>query len=87
LQLAPIIEELRNEYQGVLHVEVVDVGLQENEAMAKNFGVQMIPTLVFLDKDGKELTRNVGYASKEDILKKWRELGHDFLPAAAPEVK
>ncbi len=87
LKLAPIIEELRNEYQGVLNVEFVDVAIKDNEARAQKYGVKMIPTLVFLDKDGKELTRNVGFASKEDILKKWRELGHDFSPAAAPEVE
>lgn len=34
---------------------------KQNEALAEKFGVQGFPTLVLLDPQGKEATRNVGY--------------------------
>ena len=34
---------------------------KQNEELAEKFGVQGFPTLVLLDPQGKEATRNVGY--------------------------
>jgi protein disulfide-isomerase len=34
---------------------------KQNEELAEKFGVQGFPTLVLLDHQGKEATRNVGY--------------------------
>ncbi|MET0223244.1 MAG: thioredoxin family protein, partial [Terrimicrobium sp.] len=34
---------------------------KQNEELAETFGVQGFPTLVLLDPQGKEATRNVGY--------------------------
>ena len=34
---------------------------RQNEELAEKFGVQGFPTLVLLDHQGKEATRNVGY--------------------------
>ena len=41
---------------------------------AKKYDVEMIPTQIFFDADGKELFRHTGFFSKEDILAKWKEL-------------
>jgi thioredoxin 1 len=74
--MAPILEELKKEYAGRMHVEFIDVG--DNPQAARKYGIRMIPTQVFLDASGKELYRHVGFFSKEDILKKWKELGVDL---------
>jgi len=71
--MAPILEELKKEYAGRLDVQFIDVG--DNPEAAKKYQILMIPTQVFLDASGKELYRHVGFFSKEDILKKWKELG------------
>ena len=71
--MAPILEELKKEYAGRLHVEFIDVG--DNPGAARKYRIRMIPTQIFLDASGKELYRHVGFFSKEDILKKCKELG------------
>ena len=74
--MAPILEELKKEYAGKLKVEFIDVW--ENEDAGKPYGVEMIPTQIFYDADGKELFRHTGFYGKEDILAKWKELGIDI---------
>lgn len=71
--MAPILEELKKEYAGKLKVEFIDVW--ENEDAGKQHGVEMIPTQIFYDANGKELFRHTGFYGKEDILAKWKELG------------
>ena len=74
--MAPILEELKKEYAGRLEVEFIDVW--ENPDMAKEYGIKIIPTQIFSDASGKELSRHEGFMSKEDILGKWKELGVDL---------
>ncbi len=71
--MAPILEELKKEYAGRLEVEFIDVW--ENPDVAKEYGIKIIPTQIFSDASGKELSRHEGFMSKEDILGKWKELG------------
>jgi thioredoxin 1 len=71
--MAPILEELKNEYAGSMQVEVIDV--EENPDIAEKYEVRIIPTQIFFDAEGKELFRHMGYISKQDILAKWRQLG------------
>ena len=76
--LAPILDQLAKEYAGVLEVKFVDVWVEANAKEAEKYKIQLIPTQIYFDKDGKELWRNEGFISKEDILKQWRALGYDF---------
>ena len=73
--MAPILEELKKEYAGRMNVEFIDVWV--NPDAAKPYGIEVIPTQIFYDADGKELFRHVGFFAKEDILAKWKELGVD----------
>jgi len=59
------------------------VSVPENRPLARQYGILVIPTQVFLAPDGKALWRHEGFLSKEDILAKWKELGYDFTGAAA----
>lgn len=77
-KMAPILDELREEYQGVFAVEFIDVWQSENHEKAKAYGVRSIPTQIFFAADGKELWRHVGFISKADIMEKWQELGFSF---------
>ena len=74
--MAPILEELKEEYAGRMKVVFIDVWKKRDKA--SEYGVQMIPTQIFYDASGKELFRRSGFIGKEDILAKWRELGYDF---------
>jgi thiol-disulfide isomerase/thioredoxin len=72
-KMAPILDELKEEYAGRMDVEFIDVW--QNRDAASQYGIQSIPTQIFFDASGKELFRHEGFFAKEDILNKWEELG------------
>jgi len=79
--MAPILEELREQYKGKLKVIFIDVW--KDEEAGRRYGIRMIPTQVFFDASGKEVFRHEGFFSKEDILGKWKELGFEFSEASS----
>lgn len=64
--LSPIIEEIAAEKSETLKVGKVNV--DEEPALATQFGIASIPMLV-LFKNGKVVKISVGYQPKEEILK------------------
>lgn len=64
--IAPIVEEIAEEYDGVIKVGKVNV--DEEPFLAAQFGVVSIPTLIVI-KDGRQVNSAVGYRTKEDIIK------------------
>jgi len=74
--MAPILEGLKKEYAGRMDVEFIDVW--KNPAAGEQYKIEMIPTQIFYDANGKERFRHVGFFGKEDILGKWKELGVDI---------
>ena len=79
----PVLDELKKEYAGRMNVEFIDVW--KNPDAGKQYGIEVIPTQIFFDTEGKELFRHVGFFAKEDILAKWQALGVDV--AAKPVGK
>jgi thioredoxin 1 len=69
--MAPILEELKVEYQGRAAVIFIDVW--EDRSQGPRFGIQSIPTQIFYDRHGKEEYRHVGFMDKEKI-KKWLDM-------------
>ena len=67
--IAPIIEEIANEYEG--SVKVGKVNVDDEPELASSFRVISIPTIVLV-KDGKVTASAVGYMTKDKLLK---ELG------------
>ena len=63
--MAPIVEEIAKECEGVLKVAKVNV--DEEEALAAKFGIFSIPTLVLM-KDGQIVDTLVGYRPKDAVL-------------------
>lgn len=78
--MTPILEDLTKDYKGKLTVEFIDVN-KDREAPRK-YKLQAIPTQVFFDAKGKEIYRHRGYMPKEDILKKFAELGIKLVKQA-----
>lgn len=74
--MAPILEELKEEYDGRLDVECIDVG--KNREAVRKYGIRLIPTQIFLDGSGKEVFRHEGFMSKDDILEAWERHGVDL---------
>lgn len=63
--LAPILEELSNEYEGKVNIYKIDV--DKEELLAAAFGINTIPTLLFVPMDGNpQMTQG---AQPKQILK------------------
>lgn len=62
--LSPVVDEIAEEND---NVKVGKVNVDEQLELAAQFGIQSIPTLLFF-KDGKQIDRSVGVASKSAIL-------------------
>jgi thioredoxin 1 len=80
--MAPILVELRSEYAGRLQVDFIDVWKDPNAGDPYN--IYAIPTQIFFDGNGNELTRHEGFISKADILATWKRVGYDFSSPGAP---
>ncbi|MBB4090293.1 thioredoxin [Salinibacter ruber] len=63
-QIAPIVEELADEYEGQAKIGKVDV--DENPQTAQEYGVRSIPTLLFF-KNGEAQEQVVGAAGKQPL--------------------
>ncbi|NMC28358.1 MAG: thioredoxin [Syntrophomonadaceae bacterium] len=69
--LGPIVDVLAEEYAGKLNVGKLNV--DENQALAAQFGVRGIPTLIFF-KGGQEVKRVVGAQPKSQLQKTIEEV-------------
>lgn len=65
--IAPVLEEISQEYDGQLQVTKLDV--DHNNDSAFKYGVMSIPTLI-LFKDGQPAERIVGFMPKEKLLQR-----------------
>ncbi len=70
-KMQPIMKEIAAEYAGKIQVVFYDVW--KDPAPARKYGIQLIPTQVFVDPQGKEIFRHVGLFPKEDILMMLKE--------------
>jgi len=75
-KMAPILEEIKKEYAGILDVEFIDVW--KNPDAGAKYNIRLIPTQIFYDATGKELTRHEGFFGKEDILGTFKRFGIKF---------
>ena len=72
-KMAPILKKLETEYAGRAEIEFIDV--KKNRKAGQQYGIRLIPTQIFYDRDGKEVWRHVGFLSREEIVAKLKELG------------
>lgn len=72
-KMAPILVELRKEYEGRVSVDFIDVW--KNPAAGQPYKIRVIPTQIFFDAEGKEVWRHEGFLPKADFIAKFAELG------------
>jgi thioredoxin 1 len=72
-KMAPILEEMKNEYRGVLEVIFIDVW--QDRSAGRKYGIRLIPTQIFYDAEGRELGRHEGFIGKADILNTFCRFG------------
>jgi len=71
--MAPIIEELKEEYKGKAAILFIDVWDHRDEV--PKYGIRAIPTQIFYAKNGEEAYRHEGFMDKESIVAELQKLG------------
>lgn len=64
-RLAPIIEELAEEYAGKAFIGKIDI--EESPEITENFGIMSVPTVLFFKNGELQEDKIVGLASKQDL--------------------
>jgi thioredoxin 1 len=62
--IAPLLDELADEYQG--KVKIGKVNIDDQQALATKYGIRAIPTLLLINK-GQVAEQMVGAKSKRDL--------------------
>ena len=73
--MKPILNELAAEYKDNLNVVIVEI--DEHQDLTYQYRIMAIPTQIFLDSSGKEITRHIGFLPKEDIITQLKRMGID----------
>jgi thioredoxin len=69
--VAPILEEIAEDYDGKVHVYKINT--EEEQELAAAFGIQSIPSLLFIPMEGKPQMA-VGALPKESLEKAMQEV-------------
>jgi thioredoxin 1 len=83
--MKPILEGLKKEYAGILNVEIIDV--RDNPEAMKKYNIRAFPFQIFYDAAGKEVKRNYGLPTKEQIPDMFKSVGIDLRQAKAEKKK
>jgi thioredoxin 1 len=67
--MQPIMKAVAEEYKGQVKVVFHDVWTPQGKTDGMKYNIRMIPTQVFLDKNGREYFRHEGYFPKDDLVK------------------
>jgi thioredoxin 1 len=72
--MAPILDKLEKEYDG-RGAAIIFIDVWEDRGKAREFGIEAIPTQIFFDKNGKEVSRHQGFLSEEAIVAQLDKMG------------
>lgn len=64
--VAPVVEELAEEYEG--RVSFAKLNVDENPKIASQYGIMSIPTLI-LFRDGEPVSNIIGFRPKDELKK------------------
>lgn len=68
-----VLDGVSQRYKGRAHV--VQVNVNKDKAVTRQFRIMVIPTLVFFDTKGKEVGRTYGFMDEVKVARKLHELG------------
>ena len=74
-QMQPIMKSIEQKYGTQVKVVFHDVWTEAGRPYAAKYGIQAIPTQVFLDEHGKEYFRHVGFFPEEELVKVLQQKG------------
>lgn len=65
-----MVDRLKKEYAGRVDVRVYVDSTEEGDPLAVAFGVEFVPTFVFINSDGTKADQHVGSIPEADLRKK-----------------
>jgi thioredoxin 1 len=68
-QMQVVMKSIEKKYGSQVNVVFHDVWTPEGKPFGKQYGIEAIPTQVFLDENGKEFSRHVGFFSEVELEK------------------
>jgi thioredoxin 1 len=77
--MQPVMESLEGKYGVQLKIVFHDVWTPKGKPYAYEYNIRLIPTQVFLDKNGKEFFRHEGYFPEVEIDKLLQKQGLRIL--------
>ncbi len=67
-QMQPVLKSIEQKYTTQVKVIFYDVWTPAEAPYAEKYGIQTIPAQIFLDGNGKEYFRHVGFFPEEDVI-------------------
>lgn len=66
--MVPVVDRLKTEYEGVVEFRIINVETDsEGAELASQFGLQYVPSFVFLGSDGSQQDQLVGEVSEQQL--------------------
>jgi thioredoxin 1 len=67
--MQPIMKAVEGKYKGQVKIIFHDVWTEKGKKDAEKYNIRVIPTQVFLDKEGKEYYRHEGFFPQDDVVR------------------
>jgi thioredoxin 1 len=74
-QMQPVMKSVEEKFGKQVKVVFHDVWTEAGAPYGKQYNIEAIPTQVFLDENGKEFFRHVGYFAEEELVKVLKDKG------------
>ncbi|NNK88064.1 MAG: thioredoxin [Flavobacteriaceae bacterium] len=70
--MSPVLKEVKDELGE--SVSVIKIDVDRNRELSQKFGIRGVPTFMIF-RDGKQIWRQSGIVSKEELISKLRQAG------------
>jgi thioredoxin 1 len=68
-QMQVVMKSIEKKYGNQVKIDFHDVWTDKGKPYALKYGIQVIPTQVFLDENGKEFFRHEGFFPEDELIK------------------
>lgn len=65
--MQPVMKNIETRYGNQIKIVFYDIWKEEQQQYAREYGIRVIPTQVFLDRGGKEVFRHEGFFPESEI--------------------
>jgi thioredoxin 1 len=74
-QMQIVMKSIEKKYGNQVKIDFHDVWTEKGKPFAVKYGIQVIPTQIFLDENGKEYYRHEGFFPEDELIKVLKSKG------------